>query len=71
MNHSPVALEFLNAIATKFNLTDKTTCINVALATMVKSGIPLNAAFDVLFGEGSYKAFAGKIYDALRSQAVG
>ena len=62
------AATLLNAIAAELNTNDKTLCINVALAMMVKSGVAISAAMDTLFGEGSYKAMAGQVYDQLRAR---
>lgn len=57
----------LNSIATELNTTDKTLCINVAMAMLVKSGLTVDAAMDSLFGAGSYTKFAGEVYAALRA----
>lgn len=64
------ATNLLNAIATELNTTDKTLCINVALSMLVKTGVAVDAAFDLLFGEGAYQRFAGQVYDALRAKAA-
>lgn len=68
-NKMSKATELLNAIAEELNTTDKNLCINVALSMMVKTGVAIDEAFDMLFGEGSYKRFAGQVYDAMRSKA--
>ena len=68
MTYSPEALKLLNSIASECGLTDKTMCINVALSMMVKSGAPVDVAFDALFGAGAYKEFAGQVYRALRGE---
>lgn len=70
MTYSPDALKLLNGIASECGLTDKTTCINVALSMMIKSGAPIDVAFDALFGAGAYKEFAGQIYHALRGEVA-
>lgn len=64
------ATNLLNAIAEELNTTDKNLCINVALSMMVKTGVAIDEAFDLLFGEGAYKRFAGQAYDALRAKAA-
>lgn len=65
------ATELLNAIAESLNITDKNTCINVAMAMLVKEGgISVESAFELLFGEGSWVQFCGNIYDALHAQAA-
>ena len=61
------ATNLLNAIAEELNTTDKDMVINVALAMIVKTGVAVDAAFDLLLGEGAYKRFAGQVYDALRA----
>lgn len=61
------ATNLLNMIAEELNTTDKSLCINVALAMIVKTGVAVDAAFDLLLGEGAYKKFAGQVYDALRA----
>ena len=65
--YSPAALKLLNAIADELNTTDKNLCITVALNVLVKTGVEIDEAFDLLFGEGAYKRFAGLVYDALRA----
>lgn len=64
------ATNLLNAIAEELNTTDKNLCINVAMSMLVKSGVSVDAAFDLLFGEGAYKKFAGQVYEALRAKAA-
>lgn len=64
------ATDLLNAIAEELNTTDKNLCINVALNMLVKTGVSIDDAFDLLFGEGSYKRFAGQVYEALRAKAA-
>lgn len=63
------ALNLLNAIAAELNTTDKNLCISVAISMLVKSGVAVDAAFELLFGEGSFKEFTGSVYDALRAKA--
>lgn len=64
------ATNLLNAIADELKTTDKNLVINVAMSMLVKSGVAVDAAFDLLFGEGAYKKFAGQVYDALRAKAA-
>jgi len=61
------AAALLNSIAAELNTTDKTLCINVAMSMLVKSGLKVDAAMDLLFGQGSYTKFAGQVYEALRA----
>lgn len=65
--YTPAASNLLNAIAEELNTADKNQVINVALSMLTKSGVAVDAAFDLLFGEGAYKKFAGQVYDALRA----
>ena len=62
------ATALLNSIASELNTTDKTLCINVAMAMLVKSGATVEAAMDAIFGEGAYKEFAGDVWTALRAK---
>lgn len=57
----------LNAIAAELNTTDKEMAINVALAMIVQTGVAVDAAFDLLLGDGAFKRFAGQVYDAMRA----
>lgn len=59
------ATNLLNAIAEELKTTDKNLCIDVALAMIVKTGVAVDVAFDMLLGKGSYKKFADQAYDAL------
>jgi hypothetical protein len=61
------ATNLLNAIADELKTTDKNLVIKVAMSMLVKSGVTVDSAFDMLFGEGAYKRFAGQVYDALRT----
>ncbi len=61
------ATALLNAIAAELNTTDRSLCINVAMAMLVKTGVTVADAFELLFGEGAYERFAGQVYDALRA----
>jgi hypothetical protein len=64
------ATNLLNAIADELKTDDKNLVINVAMSMLVKSGVAVDDAFDLLFGEGAYKKFAGQIYHALRAKAA-
>jgi hypothetical protein len=64
------ATTLLNSIAAELNTTDKSMCINVAMAMLIKQGMQASEAMDALFGEGAYKAFAGQVYEALRSKGT-
>ena len=63
------ATNLLNAVAAELNTTDKNLVVNVAMSMIVKSGVAVDAAFDMLFGEGAYKKLAGDVYHALRAKA--
>lgn len=60
----------LNMIAEELNTTDKNLVISVAMNMLVKSGVAVDAAFEMLFGEGAWEKFAGNVYDALRAKAA-
>lgn len=64
------AANLLNAIAEELKTDDKNVVISVAISMLVKSGVAVDAAFDLLFGEGAYVRFAGQVYDALRAKAA-
>lgn len=65
------ATELLNAIAEELNTTDRATCINVALAMLVKEGgVSVEAAVELLFGKGAWKDMCGLVYDQLRVKAA-
>jgi len=57
----------LNEVANLLGTTDKNVVFSAVLKTMLKSGIEVDVAFDMLFGEGAYKRFAGEVYHALRA----
>lgn len=64
------AANLLNAIAEELKTNDKNVVISVAISMLVKSGVAVDAAFDLLFGEGAYVRFAGQVYDSLRAKAA-
>lgn len=57
----------LNEVAGLLNTTDKNIVISAIMKTLVQSGVAVDAAFEMIFGEGSYTRFAGQIYNALRA----
>lgn len=59
--------ELLNMIATEFNISDKNTCISIAIKMIVDAGQTVDKAFDLLFGEGSYAKMASDIYDSIKA----
>ena len=63
-----VTPEMLNNVAAALGTTDKNFVYSAVLATLVKNGICMDVAWDAVFGEGAYVAFAGNLYDALRSE---
>lgn len=58
----------LNQVAQLLGTTDKNVIFSAVLKTLTDAGIAMAEAFDMLFGEGAYKKFAGDIYDALRAK---
>lgn len=64
------ATTLLNSIALALNTTDKTLVINAAMGLLIGQGLKASEAMDLIMGEGSYKAFAGQVYDALRAKAA-
>lgn len=53
----------MNAIA-------KNTQISAAILGHMTAGLDLPAAYDAVFGEGSYAKMAGEMYDALRAKSA-
>ena len=62
------ATALLNLIAAETGSTDKSACINAAIAMLVKAGASIDAAFDAVLGEGAYKNFAAQVYNELRAR---
>lgn len=58
----------LNQVAELIGTTDKNVVFSAVIKTLVEAGVSLDAAFDTLFGEGSFKKFSGNVYDALRAK---
>lgn len=46
----------------------KSVAINAMLADLIRRGIPVQDAFDLVMGKGAYAKFAGELYDALRAK---
>lgn len=59
----------LNQIAGLLGTTDKNVVISAVLKSLVDMGADMATAFDLVFGEGAYRRFAGEVYHALRAQA--
>lgn len=57
----------LNQVATLLNTNDKNVVLSATIQFLVKSGLAVDEAFEMVFGEGAYKRFAGQVYDALRA----
>ena len=57
----------LNEVANLLGTTDKNVVFSAVLKMLVQAGVEINVAFDMLFGEGAYKRFAGEVYNALRA----
>lgn len=64
-----VTAEALNKLADLLNITDKNTVIQVAIATLVKSGVDMQVATDAVLGQGAYLKLAGAVYDELNAKA--
>lgn len=58
----------LNQVAELIGTTDKNVVFSAVIKTLVEAGMGFDAAFDMLFGEGSFKKSAGNVYDALRAK---
>ena len=58
----------LNQVAELIGTTDKNVVFSAILKTLTEAGIRIDAAFDMLFGEGAFKQFSGNVYDALRAK---
>jgi hypothetical protein len=58
----------LDQIAALLGTTDKNVVFSAVLKTLIEDGISVDAAVDGLFGDGAFKQFAGKVYDALRAK---
>lgn len=63
-----ITADQLNQAAALLGTTDKNVVISAVLKTLVRAGVEIDVAFDMLFGEGAYKRFAGHVYDALRAK---
>jgi len=64
------ASNFLNSIAKAMNTSDKAVVINAAIALLIKQGLPVQAAMDLIMGEGAYRELVGQVYEALRAKAA-
>ena len=57
----------LQQVANIIGTEDKNIVISYILKTLVESGMPVNVAYDAIFGDGSYRKMAGNVYDALQN----
>jgi len=57
----------LNQVAELIGTTDKNAVFAAVLTTLTNAGIAANVAFDMLFGAGSFKKFAGDLHAALNA----
>ena len=57
----------LNQVAELLKTTDKNLVISAVLKTLMSTGIAVDVAYDMVFGEGAYQKFAGDVYNALRA----
>ena len=58
----------LNQVAELLGTNDKNVVFGAILKTLIENNIAVDVAFDHLFGEGAYKAFAADLYTALRAK---
>lgn len=57
----------LNQVANILGTTDKNVVFSACIHALTLKGIEINVAYDMVFGEGAYKKFAGEVYNALRA----
>lgn len=62
-----ITADTLNQVAALLQTTDKNTVFTVVVGTLLKQGVDIKVAVELLFGEGSFEKMAGQIYDALRA----
>lgn len=54
----------------KGNAMNKNAAISSSILNNIANGMTLEAAYDAVFGDGSYDKMVGDIYDALRTKAA-
>lgn len=64
------AVNLLNMIAEELKITDKNTVINIAMAMLVKQGVTVEAAVNLLFGADGWNNLVGTVYEQLRAKAA-
>lgn len=64
------AVALLNMIAEELKITDKNTVINIAMAMLVKQGVTVEAAVNLLFGPDGWNNLVGTVYEQLRTKAA-
>jgi len=47
----------------------KNAAISAKILANIQAGMPLQQAFDAVFGDGAYAKMAGELYDELRAKA--
>jgi len=60
----------LNQVANLLGTKDKNVVFSAVIQFLVKSGLAIDEAFEMVFGEGSYERFAGQVYEALRAKTA-
>lgn len=60
-----ITTEQLNEVADLLGTDDKALVFSAVLATLIDAGHTVDAAFDMLFGEGAYMRYAGQVYAAI------
>jgi hypothetical protein len=61
-----ITTDQLNEVAGLLGTRDRTVVFSAVLKTLTDGGVPVDAAFDMLFGLGAYERFAGQVFDALQ-----
>lgn len=61
-----ITTEQLNQVAGLLGTRDRNVVFSAILKTLTDGGVAVDVAFDMLFGAGAYRRFAGRVYDALQ-----
>lgn len=65
-----ITTQQLNEVARLLGTDDKNLVVSAVIATLVSEGVPVDAAYDMVWGEGAYAKLAGEVYDALHASGV-
>lgn len=60
-----ITTEQLNQVAALIGTTDRAAVITAVLATLTSAGLAVDAAFEAVFGPGSFQRLAGDLHTAL------